>query len=286
MVRDMQTQVADAVTEAFVAIEKAFGDIEAEVVELLQEEQLGLPQRTGPRAQRRRDEPVERRSRSTRRPRQGQARLPDRASRGIRGVQSGMYMFSSIGSWLPTAAGALLIANPVHDRRGRAVRRHAAARRAQEEGDDAPAVGAHAGAPVPRQRAVRGGQRDRRRWSARCSGTCATSSPSGSASCSAPTRRPAQRAQADVQKSQQERQQRSPQGAQACWRRSSPSSGHVSADRDGRTSAGIRLRGRPGPRARSTRSRRKRVGHAVRSAGSRRSASGSPGRCGWRSRAG
>ncbi len=111
MVRDMQTQVADAVTEAFVAIEHGCGDIEAEVVELLQEEQLGLPERPG------RDHSVDvsncgPRSPSTRRRATGKRAFQTGVT-GIRGVQSGMYMFSSIGSWLPTAAGALLIANPV-----------------------------------------------------------------------------------------------------------------------------------------------------------------------------
>src|SRR5262249_29867655 len=47
MVRDMQTEVADAVTAAFVAIEQGYGSIEQEVVDLLQEEQLGLPAREG-----------------------------------------------------------------------------------------------------------------------------------------------------------------------------------------------------------------------------------------------
>jgi hypothetical protein len=111
MVRDMQTQVADAVTEAFVAIEHGCVAIEAEVVELLQEEQLGLPDRPG------RDHSIDVTNLWSAKPIDEKSAKSKRAFQtgvtGIRGVQSGMYMFSSIGSWLPTAAGALLVANPV-----------------------------------------------------------------------------------------------------------------------------------------------------------------------------
>src|SRR5438093_8530987 len=107
MVHDMQAHVADAVTEAFVAVEKGCGDVEAEVIELLQEEQLGLPARAG------RDHSVDVTSLWSAKPIDEKSAKSKRAFQtgvtGIRGVQSGMYMFSSIGNWLPAAAGALLV---------------------------------------------------------------------------------------------------------------------------------------------------------------------------------
>ena len=214
MVRDMQTAGrATSVTEAFVAIEKAFGDVEAEVVELLQEEQLGLPQRPG------RDHSVDVTSLWSAKPLDEKSAKGKRAFQtgvtGIRGVQSGMYMFSSIGSWLPDRGRRAPRRQPGADRRRRAVRQHAAARRAQEEGDgappDRPASRSASSSTTcssrwaTRSRAmVREGQRDLRdEFTDRLGELQRTYTET------------AQRAQADVQKTQQERQQRAAEGAKA-----------------------------------------------------------------------
>ncbi|MEX1006620.1 MAG: dynamin family protein [Acidimicrobiia bacterium] len=111
MVRDMQTQVAEHVTDAFVAIERACGEIEAEVVELLQEEQLGLPDRPG------REHSVDVtdlwQAKSIDEKENKGKRAFQTGVTGIRGAQGGIYMFGMMGSFLPTAAGALLMSNPV-----------------------------------------------------------------------------------------------------------------------------------------------------------------------------
>jgi hypothetical protein len=208
MVRDMQTQVADSVTEGFVAIERGCGDIEAEVIELLQEEQLGLPERTG------RDHSVDVTSLWNAKPLDEKTAAGKRAFQtsvsGIRGVQSGMYMFSSIGSWLPTAAGALLIANPVligagalfggmqllDERKKKVTMRRQSARTQVRSFLDN--VQFEVGNEIATM--VREVQRDLRdEFTDRLGELQRTYTETG------------QRAQADVQKSQQERQQRSAQ---------------------------------------------------------------------------
>jgi dynamin family protein len=212
MVRDMQTQVAQGVTQAFVSIEKAFGDVEAEVVELLQEEQLGLPQRPG------REHSVDVTSLWSAKPLDEKSAKGKRAFQtgvtGIRGVQSGMYMFSSIGSWLPTAAGALLVANPVmigagalfgsmqllDERKKKVTARRGSARQQVRQFLDN--VQFQVGNEIATM--VREGQRDLRdEFTERLGELQRTYTET------------AQRAQADVQKTQQERQQRAAEGAKA-----------------------------------------------------------------------
>jgi hypothetical protein len=212
MVRDMQTQVAGAVTEAFVAIEKAFGDVETEVVEMLQEEQLGLPQRPG------REHSVDVSSLWSAKPLDEKSAKGKRAFQtgvtGIRGVQSGMYMFSSIGSWLPTAAGALLVANPVmigagalfgsmqllDERKKKLTTRRQSARQQVRQFLDN--VQFQVGNEIATM--VREGQRDLRdEFTERLGELQRTYTET------------AQRAQADVQRSQQERQARAAEGAKA-----------------------------------------------------------------------
>ncbi|HZP27859.1 MAG TPA: dynamin family protein [Acidimicrobiia bacterium] len=212
MVRQMQSEVAEGVTRAFVAIEHGFAAIEAEVVDMLQEEQLGLPPRTG------RDHSIDVSSLWTAKPLDEKEVKGKRAFQtgvtGIRGVQSGMYMFSSIGSWLPSAAGALLIANPVmigagalfgsmqllDDRKRKlTARRQSARQQVRKFLDD---VQFQVGNEIATM--VREGQRELRdEFTDRLGELQRTYAET------------AQRAQADVQRSQQERQARAAEGAKA-----------------------------------------------------------------------
>jgi hypothetical protein len=133
---------------------------------------------------------------------------------GIRGIQSGMYMFSSIGSWLPTAAGALLIANPVMigagalfgsmqlmDERKKklTMRRQSARQQVRKFLDD---VQFQVGNEIATM--VREGQRELRdEFTDRLGELQRTYTET------------AQRAQADMQRSQQDRQTRAAEGAKA-----------------------------------------------------------------------
>jgi Dynamin family len=212
MVRWMQTEVADGVTEAFVSIERGFAAIENEVVDMLQEEQLGLPPRAG------REHNVDVSSLWNAKPLDEKELKGKRAFQtgvtGIRGVQSGMYMFSSIGNWLPTAAGALLVANPVMigagalfgsmqlmDERKKklTMRRQSARQQVRKFLDD---VQFQVGNEISTM--VREGQRDLRdEFTDRLGELQRTYTET------------AQRAQADMQRSQQERQTRAAEGAKA-----------------------------------------------------------------------
>ena len=88
-----------------------------------------------------------------------QARVPDRGHRHPRRAERDVHV--QLHRELVARGRRCADARqPGAARRRRAVRQHAAARRAQEEGDAAAPVGSPAGATVPRQRAVRGGQRD------------------------------------------------------------------------------------------------------------------------------
>jgi len=211
MVRDMQTEVADSVTEAFVTIEQGYGAIEQEVIDLLQEEQLGLPARIG------REHAVDVTTLWAAKPLEEKSNAGKRAFQtgvtGVRGVQSGMYMFSSIGSWLPAAAGALMLANPVLlgagalfgsmqllDERKKKVtaRRQSARQQVRKFLDD---VQFEVGNEISAM--VREAQRDLRdEFTDRLGELQRTYTET------------AQRAQADMQRSQQERQQRAQQSAQ------------------------------------------------------------------------
>jgi len=111
MVREMQAQVADEVTQVFVSLEEGRAGIHAEVATLLQDEHLLLPSVQG-------------------RPGdgidvaelwQGKA-LDDGGGRkqklmggltGLRGAQGGVVMFGMMGQFLPAAAATLLASNPV-----------------------------------------------------------------------------------------------------------------------------------------------------------------------------
>jgi hypothetical protein len=111
MTRDLQTAVADEVTNAFVALEEGRARIREEVVELLDEEDLGLPAGAG----RARSvdvsdlwegKPIEEQGGAAKR------RFQSTVG-GIRGAQGGIYMFGMLGTFLPAAASTLLASNPV-----------------------------------------------------------------------------------------------------------------------------------------------------------------------------
>jgi hypothetical protein len=110
MVRDLQSDVADEVTNAFVALEAGRLSIRAEVIELLDEEDLGLAASRGPAmfdvTDLWRDKALEVQSR-------GRKKAFDTGLTTVRGAQGGVMMFGMMGSFLPGAAGALLATNPV-----------------------------------------------------------------------------------------------------------------------------------------------------------------------------
>ena len=141
-------------------------------------------------------------------------------------------MFSTIGELAAaTAAGALLVANPVMIGAGALFGSMQLLDERKKQGDGSPQAGSPAGPPVPRRRAVRGRQRDRHHG------------PRGAARPPRRVHRAARRApahlhgdrpargQADVQKTQQERQQRAAAGCEAQLAGSPPSTSR-SADRD------------------------------------------------------
>jgi hypothetical protein len=111
MTRDLQSDVADEVTNAFVALEQGRVAIRDEVIALLGEEDLGLTDARGIGdfdveslwGDKALDGPVA----------PGKKRALDKGLTGIRGAQSGVMMFGMLGQFLPRAAGALLATNPV-----------------------------------------------------------------------------------------------------------------------------------------------------------------------------
>lgn len=110
MVRDLQSDVADEVTNAFVALEAGRASIRADVIDLLDEEDLGLAESRGPAmfdvTDLWRDKALEVQSR-------GRRKAFDTGVTTVRGAQGGVMMFGMLGSFLPGAAGALLATNPV-----------------------------------------------------------------------------------------------------------------------------------------------------------------------------
>jgi hypothetical protein len=112
MVRDLQADVADEVTNAFVALEQGRLAIRAEVVEMLDEEDLGFESSTGGPAtfdvsdlwnDKALDGPAQSRKK----------KVFDTGLTTVRGSQGGIMMFGMMGQFLPAAAGALLATNPV-----------------------------------------------------------------------------------------------------------------------------------------------------------------------------
>ena len=111
MVRDLQSDVADEVTVAFVALEQGRMAIRADVIDLLDEEDLGLEGTHGPAvyevADLWRDKSLDPNAKK------GKKKALDTGLVTIRGAQGGVMMFGMLGQFLPTAAGALLATNPV-----------------------------------------------------------------------------------------------------------------------------------------------------------------------------
>jgi hypothetical protein len=110
MVRDLQADVADEVTNAFVALEDGRVSIRSEVIELLDEEDLGLSATRGPAmfdvTDLWRDKALDPATR-------GKKGAFDTGLTTVRGAQGGVMMFGMMGQFLPGAAGALLATNPV-----------------------------------------------------------------------------------------------------------------------------------------------------------------------------
>jgi hypothetical protein len=112
LARDLQSMVAEQVTEVFLAIEQAHATVRQEIVDILAEEQLALPElEHGAHgfdvSQLWDTKPLE----------QKEGTAASRAFRSglstVRGGYSGMSMFGALGRYLPTAGGALLMTNPV-----------------------------------------------------------------------------------------------------------------------------------------------------------------------------
>ncbi len=108
--RELQTDVADEVTRAFLAIEEGRLKTRAAVIDLLEEEDLGVG-RSGGReveldvAEFWRDKPLEEQGSKAKKRFQS-------AVTGIRGAQGGVIMFGMLGGFLPAAAATLVASNP------------------------------------------------------------------------------------------------------------------------------------------------------------------------------
>jgi len=111
VVRDLQTQVANAVTDAFVEIEAQRQAIHAEIVDLLQDEDLGMSAAAGGA------EVIDVRELWQDKPIDEVGSRGGRAFKtgltGIRGAQSGVMMFGMMGTFLPATIATLMASNPV-----------------------------------------------------------------------------------------------------------------------------------------------------------------------------
>lgn len=110
MVRDLQSDVADEVTNAFVALEQGRLSIREEVITLLDEEDLGLASSRGAAVF---DVTDLWRDKALDQARSGKKKAFDTGLTTVRGAQGGVMMFGMMGQFLPGAAGALLATNPV-----------------------------------------------------------------------------------------------------------------------------------------------------------------------------
>lgn len=116
-VRDLQSAVADEITETFIVLEHAKPLIGRELIEIIGEDGLQMAS-TGTGAAFAELEAMDIEALWHRRP------IDDESASGgrkafnsslttIRGAQGGIFMFGTISSFLPAAAGALLAMNPV-----------------------------------------------------------------------------------------------------------------------------------------------------------------------------
>jgi len=110
VVREIQTEIANHVTAAFVAIEEGAAAIRQEVIDLLQDEDIGMPASVayGPEgvdvAGMWIDKALDPKER---------AKGFRMGLTGLRGAQGGVMMFGMMGQFLPGAATVLLASNPV-----------------------------------------------------------------------------------------------------------------------------------------------------------------------------
>ncbi|HAP78297.1 MAG TPA: hypothetical protein DCR14_19715 [Acidimicrobiaceae bacterium] len=111
LARYLQTVVSDEVASAFVALEEGRAAVRAQVVELLQDEEIGTDTHSLRVA-----------NVSIADMWQGKSLDPSMSAgkkawstgiTGLRGAQGGVMMFGMMGSFLPTAAGVLIMSNPV-----------------------------------------------------------------------------------------------------------------------------------------------------------------------------
>ncbi len=112
MVRDLQADVADEVTRAFVTLEQGRIDIRDEVVETLGDEELRVELGQGGDSQWF-DVSDLWQGKALDVSRSGRKRALEQGLTGIKGAQGGIMMFGMLGQFLPAAAGALLATNPV-----------------------------------------------------------------------------------------------------------------------------------------------------------------------------
>lgn len=111
MTRELQSAVAEEVTKAFVAANEGAVKIREEVIELLDEEDLGL----SPATDRVASVDVHELWRSKPLDEQGSKFKKGFATglTGVRGAQGGVIMFGMLGNFLPAAASVLIASNPV-----------------------------------------------------------------------------------------------------------------------------------------------------------------------------
>lgn len=111
MTRELQTLVAEEVTRAFITVEEGRLAVRAEVIELLQEEDLSFE----PGAGRGSAIDVSELWQTKTIEDQGNKvkKVFQTSVAGIRGAQGGIYMFGMLGSFLPAAATVLVASNPV-----------------------------------------------------------------------------------------------------------------------------------------------------------------------------
>ncbi len=110
VVRDLQTEVATLVTTAFVGIEEGAASVRQDVVDLLQDEDIGVPaaRLAGVDAIDVRDLWTDKSLDPKERGKRFRTGLT-----GLRGAQGGVMMFGMMGQFLPGAATTLLVSNPV-----------------------------------------------------------------------------------------------------------------------------------------------------------------------------
>lgn len=111
LARRLQTDVADAVTDVFIAIERGAETMRTAAIELIGEEALELD---GSATRRERIELASLWTDKSVDPASGRAGRPlGSALVGLRGAQSGIIMFGMMGRFLPAGAAALMMSNPV-----------------------------------------------------------------------------------------------------------------------------------------------------------------------------